>query len=49
MSEYARNRYNNLLVVSKNKEKGTFVGKDLRLNIIKPNEKIKDYYFYDFC
>jgi hypothetical protein len=49
MSLYARNRFHNLLVVSKDEKKGTFVGEDLRLKMTRYNLKIKDYYFYDFC
>lgn len=49
MSQYARNHMHNVLVVSMNKEEGTFVGKDLRLKITYGKLKISEYYFYDFC
>ncbi|MGF2713919.1 hypothetical protein ACQUY5_16690 [Bacillus cereus] len=49
MSRYARNRLDNLKVISINEEEGTFVAKDLKLGITYTNLKIKDYFFYDFC
>ena len=49
MSLYAKNRFENLLVVSKDEKKGTFVGENLRDGIIKSELKIKDYFFYEFC
>lgn len=49
MSLYARNSFEDLLVISKDEEKGTFVGENLKLKILRYNLKIKDYYFYDFC
>ena len=49
MSLYARNSFENLLVVSKDDEKGTFVGEDLQGGRVKFELKIDDYFFYDFC
>ena len=49
MSLYAKNTFEDLLVISKDEEKGTFVGENLRHGIIKSELKIKDYFFYEFC